>query len=113
MTTVFIFYLTLLSILTRMVLGFLEAQIYRMLATCPDKKVEERISLLDDKLVKMSKGHLRQSSLNEAAEYVSRYLFLNENEKRLETSPPSRIKPIFKSYTRGVLQFEETKGMLF
>lgn len=84
-----------------------------MLVTCPDKNLEERRSLLDDKLVTMSKGHLRQSSLSQAAQYVSRYLFLNENAKRLETSTPSRINPIFKSYTAGVLQFEESKGKLF
>lgn len=88
---------------------FPEAQIYRMLVTCTDESLEERISILDKKLAMMSQANMPGSFLTDCAQFVLEIISYEGNAKNRESS---NLNMIFKSYTDNKLQYEETEGTI-
>ena len=91
---------------------FSEAQIYRMIATCTDKTLEERRGLMDSRLAQMSQGHFPESSMVDSVQYVLQCVSCKKNAKREEASEVS-FESIFKSYSGEILQFDHTEGRVF
>lgn len=80
-----------------------------MIATCTEKNLEERRSLMDSKLAQMSQGHFPESLLVDSVQYVLQCISCGENAKRGESSE-AYFEFIFKSYSGVILQFDETEG---
>lgn len=90
---------------------FLEAQIFRMLAICTEKRLDERRNLVVRKVAVMSPGHFPKSNLAENIQFVIQSISFQEKSKRLQSSKHtnSEREKIFKSYNGSDLELEEGK----
>lgn len=86
-----------------------KAQIFRMLAICTEKRLDERRNLVDRKVAVMSPGHFPKSNLAENIQFVIQSISFQEKSKRLQSSKHtnSEREKIFKSYNGSDLELEE------
>lgn len=88
---------------------FSEAQIFRMLAICTEKPLDERRKLVDRKVAVMSQGHFPKSNIAENIQFVIQSIFFQEESRRLQSSKHTHFEheEIFKSYNGRDLELEE------
>lgn len=88
---------------------FSEAQVFRMLAICTEKPLDERRKLVDRKVAIMSPGHFPKSNLSENIQFVVQSISFQEEPRRLQSSKHtnSEREKIFKSYSGRDLELEE------
>lgn len=88
---------------------FSEAQIFRMLAICTERPLDERRKLVDRKVAVMTRGHFPKSNLAETVQFVVQSFSFQEETRRLQSSKHTNYEheKIFKSYSGRDLELEE------
>lgn len=86
-----------------------KAQIFRMLAICTEKPLDERRKLVDRKVAVMSQGHFPKSNIAENIQFVIQSISFQEESRRLQSSKHTHFEheEIFKSYNGRDLELEE------
>lgn len=78
--------------------------------TCTDKNLDERRNIVDRKLALLSQGHIPESQLAKHVQFVLHCISLEDKRKQGQPFEKSHFELIFKSYSGGDLEPEESFG---